>query len=139
MSIKRSGRQWRLAVVLGTPIAGVIISIPHPVPSGSSIAEFLRPIVVLWLGVHVALLFLVGFLGLTLWFLTEGVGGRAAAVSHSALVPFLVFYSAYDSIVGLSTGLLVWRSQGLTGQELVIADQVVQRFGMLALTLAALC
>jgi len=60
--------------------------------------------------------------------MTQGVEGAFARTSRSALIPFFVFYSALDSIVGIGTGILVWQSVGLTGQERSVADQIIQRY-----------
>jgi hypothetical protein len=44
----------------------------------------------------------------------------AARVSRVALLPYLVFYSAFDAVVGLSNGLVVQH-----GSELPPAEQAV--------------
>jgi hypothetical protein len=68
------------------------------------------------MGVHLVQLFLVFLLGLALWFLTEGVTSRAATMSRLATALFLVLYAAFDSIVGIGTGLLA---------QVVDADRVL--------------
>lgn len=134
---QKSERSFRRLLTLGTPIALAIVSIIHPNPflpfnqlplNGPDDVQFIQSHVTLWLSVHVAQLFLIGLLGMAVWYLIEGIGGSAATVSRIALFPFMVFYSAYDSIVGIGTGLLAWQSQTLTGQESIIANQVIQRF-----------
>jgi hypothetical protein len=98
----------RTAVLLGSPLLMAVSSLIHPHPpfSRPGMLDFLRPRLSLWMGVHLVQLFLVFLLGLTLWFLTEGLAGRAASLSRLATALFLVFYAAFDSVVGIGTGLL---------------------------------
>ena len=127
-----STRPMRRLVTIGTPAALIVVSLFHPSrlisQFGPTVFEFLRPQVFVWLAVHVVQLFLIGPLGLTVWYLTERLEGRFARTSRAALVPFLVFYSALDSIVGIGTGMLVWQSLDFTGQQRAVAEQVIQRF-----------
>ena len=44
---------------------------------------------------------------LAVYWLTEGLTITAARISRVALLPYLVFYSAFDPVVGLSNGLVV--------------------------------
>lgn len=122
----------RRLVTVGTPVALAVVSAFHPSrlisQFGPSIFETLRPQVAVWLTVHVVQLFLLGPLALTVWYLMQGLEGRSARTSRAALIPFLVFYSALDSIVGIGTGLLVWQSLDFTGQQRTVADQIIQRF-----------
>jgi hypothetical protein len=98
----------RTAVLFGSPLLMTVSSLIHPHSpfSQPGMLDFLRPRLSLWMGVHLAQLFLVFLLGLALWFLTEGVASRAATMSRLATALFLVLYAAFDSIVGIGTGLL---------------------------------
>jgi len=61
---------------------------------------------------------LILLLAVALYWLTEGLTDAAACVSRVALLPCLVFYSAFDSIVGLSRGLLAhYESQLSSAQQ----------------------
>ena len=118
--------------MFGTPASLMVVSVFHPSRLVSqftpSVFEFLAPRVSVWLGVHIVQLLLLGPLGLTVLYMTQGVEGGFARTSRAALIPFFVFYSALDSIVGIGTGILVWQSVGLTGQERAVANQVIQRY-----------
>jgi hypothetical protein len=98
----------RRGVLFGSPLLMAVSSLTHPHPpfNQPGMLEFLRPRLSLWMGVHLVQLFLVFLLGLALWFLTEGAASRAATMSRFATALFLVFYSAFDSVVGIGTGLL---------------------------------
>lgn len=44
---------------------------------------------------------------MAVYWLTEGLTSTAARISRVALLPYLVFYNAFDPVVGLSNGLVV--------------------------------
>lgn len=114
--------------MLGTPVLFAIVSLMHPVPKTARIMENLQLGHGVWLAVHVAQLFLIGLLGVTLWFLLAGLRGRAATVGRLAIVPFLVFYTGFDSLSGVGTGLLAQKAEAIAGPERVIAFSLVQQF-----------
>ena len=124
------GQRLRRGVLLGSPILMAISCVLHPHPpfSRPGMLEFLRPRLPMWMGVHVVQLFLVFLLGVTLWFLTEGLAGRAATVSRIATGLFLVFYAAFDSVVGIGTGLLAQVVAADHGLDSSLAAGVVDRF-----------
>ena len=123
-------RSVRRVVLLGSPILMAISSVLHPHPpfSRPGMLEFLRPRLPLWMGVHVGQLFLVFLLGVTVWFLTEGLAGRTATVSRIATGLFLVFYAAFDSVAGIGTGLLAQVVGADRGLDPSLAAGVVDRF-----------
>jgi hypothetical protein len=129
-SIAMSRSATRRAVLLGSPLLMAVSSVLHPHPpfSRPGMLEFLRPRISLWMTVHVAQLFLVFLLGLALWFLTEGLAGRAATLSRISTALFLVFYAAFDSVVGIGTGLLAQVVDADRAIEPSLAAGVVDRF-----------
>lgn len=120
----------RRVVLFGAPALMAVASVLHPLAPflGPGVLEFLRPRLGLWMGVHVVQLFLVLLLGLALWFLTEGLSGRAATVSRVATAFFLVFYAAFDSVVGIGTGLLARLVDGVPGLDPAAASELVDRY-----------
>jgi hypothetical protein len=69
----------------------------------------------------------------------RGVEGTAARISRIALVPFVVFYSAWEALQGIGVGILVDQVNGLpqtqraTGADLVhdFADNIlIRNFGV---------
>jgi hypothetical protein len=117
----------RRALVLGPVLFGVV-TLLHPLPQWGRIVESLGPRLGLWIGVHVAQLVLIPLLMLTVWTLLAGLGGRPAAVARAALVVFVAFYSAFDTVVGIGTGLLVRRVSALDGAERDAAARLAQWF-----------
>jgi len=50
----------------------------------------------------------------------------AATVSRIALVAWMVFFSAYDSVAGIATGLLARHAEGLAGAEQAAVTSAVE-------------
>lgn len=73
----------------------------------------------LYIVIHVVQLFSIWGVAAGLWFLTEGIDNRAATIARAAILPYAVFYSAFDAIAGIATGLVVLESNSmsLTDQE----------------------
>ena len=105
-----------------------IASVIHPIPHGDSFIASIEPHVGIWLAVHIVQLFLIGLLGITIGLLVSGLSGTAAMVSRVAIVFFLVFYGAFDGIVGLGTGVLVWLRHMLPTSDQAVAARVVEAF-----------
>lgn len=59
-----------------------------------------------WLLVHSAQLALAPLLGLLVWLLLDPLGGVAAWVGRIALFMWVAFFSAFDAIAGIATGVL---------------------------------
>src|SRR5215831_19641673 len=116
----------RMVVVFGTPVAFAATGLlqlfglfPWP-RSAIAIYTRLRDQATLWIAIHVVQLLLILLLAVAVYWLTEGLTGTAARLSRVALLPYLVFYSAFDSIAGLGRGLVA-----LYGSQLPAARQAV--------------
>src|SRR5215472_18024423 len=100
----------RMLVVFGTPVAFATTGFLHlvPWPAGSAIEAYtrLRDHAALWITLHVAQLLLILLLAVAIYWLTEGLTSTPARVSRVALLPYLVFYSAFATITGVSKGLV---------------------------------
>jgi hypothetical protein len=96
----------------------------HP-PGGENVYAGVRDDVGAWLFVHTAFLFITPLLGIAAFVLLRGITGPAASVSRVALVFFLVFYTAYESNVGIGTAVLVDYAIGLPpAEQAVVADAI---------------
>jgi hypothetical protein len=106
-----------LLFVLTIPLAWAVLLLFHPNPEGGPF-ESVRDVVDRWLVVHVGQLLLTPFLVLVVWRLLDGFDWRAAKVSRGAAVVWAVFFTAYDSIQGIATGLLIrFADSDLAGEE----------------------
>jgi hypothetical protein len=86
-------------------------------PGGDSAYEGMKDQVDPFLFVHVGQLILTPFLFLAVWRLLDGLPSVSAIMSRAALVVWTVFFSAYDTIQGIATGLLTDHANGLAGEE----------------------
>jgi hypothetical protein len=89
----------------------------HPVPGGDSPYEGIRDVVDRWISIHIGQLVLTPFVVLAVWRLLDGLTSVSAQVSRAALIVWAVFFSAYDSIQGVATGILARQANSLTGEE----------------------
>src|SRR3712207_6370522 len=98
------------------PLLWAVLVVFHPMPEGSPY-EGIKDYVDRWLLIHVGQLILTPFLFLAVWRLLDGLNSATALVSRAALVFWTVFFSAYDSIQGVTTGILTRHANGLAGDE----------------------
>lgn len=104
--------------IIGTPLVLGILDLSHPAhyhPTG--VFQALAPHIDWWLTIHIIQLFLFGLLGVGIWSLVDGLKGPAATICKLSTVAFVIFYNAFDALVGLGTGTLVKYAAGL-GPEL---------------------
>jgi hypothetical protein len=127
--------------LVGVPLAWGVLLLFHPTGEGEAITYAdLHDKVTPWLVVHLGTLFFLPLMAAAVYLLLRGVEGTAARVSRIALVPFVLFYTAFEVLVGIGTGILVDDVNGLpeseratTGASLVndFADNVLIRgFGV---------
>lgn len=103
-----------ILVLLAAPLLGLVPAALHPMgdPYAGIADETNR-----WLFVHVAQLVLTPFLGALVWMLLAGLESAAARVARAAVVLWLVFFSAFDAIAGIATGVLSRHANSLAGEE----------------------
>jgi hypothetical protein len=71
----------------------------------------------LWISVHVAQLVLTPFLAAGVWLLLGGIQSVPALVARSFLALWMVFFSAFDAVAGIATGVLTRHANSLTGED----------------------
>lgn len=104
-------------LVYAGPLVWAVLILFHPNPGGDSPYEGITDDVDRWLVIHVGQLILTPFLFLAVWRLLDGLSSAAARISRAALVVWTVFFTAYDSIQGVATGILTRRANDLAGEE----------------------
>src|SRR5215471_3692896 len=101
--------RWKAAVMLGAPLLIGSMEVLHPNAIGLSPEEWVQLVASLgqrFLALHIVLLPLWPMLGLiVLWMLPQQ--GTASRVSRIALAAYVVLYPAFDSLVGIGTGVLL--------------------------------
>lgn len=100
-----SDRLGRRLLLLGTPILLGVLFIIHP--DGSGGFDALHPIADTWLLLHVAMLPLLGLLGVSFYLLLQDYSGTVATVGRVGVAIYMTFYIAFEAIAGITTGLLV--------------------------------
>jgi hypothetical protein len=110
----------RRTVLFGTPLLYIVLGLIHPIEDprlGDATTVFI------WL--HFAQLFLIAGLAWSLWLLVEGLESRAATVTRALIVPYVILYTALDSIAGLGMGGLVEVANGLPADEQAVAERLM--------------
>ena len=120
---------WLRRTLLTVPplvLAGVLLK--HPNDEGETIYQSVKPVVDDWILVHITLLLAFPFLALAAFLLLDGLRGRAATVARVALVFFAVIYTAWEVMVGLSTGILTDYANKLPVAEQAAVAGAIQDF-----------
>jgi hypothetical protein len=81
-----------------------------------------------FLVVHIGMMLFIPLMAVVVYLLLRGVEGTAARVSRIALVPFVIFYSAWETLQGIANGILVNEVNGLPEAERALGADLVQDF-----------
>jgi hypothetical protein len=103
----------RRAVLFGVPFLYLVLGLFHPT-SNPEVGDETG----LFIGLHIAQLFLIGGLAYLLWLLVDGLNSRAASVARALILPFVILYTALDSVLGIAWGIVAEKAN-----ELPAADQ----------------
>lgn len=119
----------QLIFLIGVPLVWAVLLLFHPTGQGDAITYAdLQDQVTPWLIVHVGMLFFIPLMAVVVFLLVRGIDSTAARVSRIALVPFVVFYSAFEALVGIGTGILVHDVNGLAASEKAAGAKLVNEF-----------
>lgn len=110
----------RRTILFGTPLLYIVLGIIHPMEDPR-----LGEATDVFIGLHFAQLFLIAGLAWSLWLLVDGVESRAATVTRVLIVPYVILYTALDSIAGLGMGSLVQIANDLPATEQAVADRLM--------------
>ena len=118
-----------LAFLIGVPLAWAVLLLFHPAGEGETVtyAE-VQDEVTAWLVVHLGMMLFIPLMALAVYLLLRGIEGAAATVSRIALVPFVVFYGAYEVLLGIGAGILVDDVNGLAASERAAGAALVNEF-----------
>ena len=122
-----------LAFLVGVPLLWAILLLFHPGGDGTEIYLDARDNVTPFLVVHVGMMLFIPLMAVAIYLFLRGVEGTAAWVSRIALVPFVVFYSAWEVFQGIGVGILVNELKGLPQAEPALRAELVQDFAEHAL------
>jgi len=77
----------------------------------------------------VGTLVFIGLIGLALYLLVRDLPGTAARVSRLAIGPFVLFYAAYESVIGLAIGALVQHGNDAPVRQRPAVADAIQSLG----------
>ena len=118
-----------LAFLIGVPLAWAVLLLFHPTGEGDAITYAdVQDEVTRFLVVHLGMLVFIPLMAGVVYLLVRGIEGTAARVCRIALVLFVVFYGAWEALVGIGTGILVNDINGLAASDRAVAAPLVGEF-----------
>lgn len=117
-----------LAFVIGVPLVWAVLLLFHPTGDDEDIYAGLHDVVDRWLVVHVGMMVLIPLFAAAIYLLVRGIDNTAARVCRIALAPFVVFYTAWEVLLGIGTGVLVQDVNGLPADERGTGSDLVNEF-----------
>jgi hypothetical protein len=118
-----------LAFAIGVPLAWAVLLWFHPDVDPNHVYADLRDDVVAYQVVHVGTLVFIGLIGLALYMLVRELPGRAATISRLAIGPFVLFYAAWESVIGLAIGVLVQHGNDAPVRQRPAVADAIQSLG----------
>jgi hypothetical protein len=113
----------RRGVLFGAPLGYIVLGLVHPDdPDVGDDATF-------FIYLHVVQLFLIALVAYALWLLVEGVDSRAATVVRIGVLPYAVFYTAFDSLAGIATGLIAQEGGNLSAADGAAVQRLLDNLG----------
>jgi hypothetical protein len=81
-----------------------------------------------FLVVHLGMLLFIPLMAVVVYRLLRGVPGTAANVGRIALIPFVIFYSAWETLQGIANGVLVDKVNAMPASDRDVGAELVQDF-----------
>ena len=118
-----------LAFLLGVPIAWAVLLWFHPDVDPDDVYGSLQDDVTTYVVVHVGTLAFIGLMGAALYLLVRDLPGTAARISRLAILPFVVFYAAWEAVIGLAIGALVQHTNDAPARQRPAVADAIQSLG----------
>jgi hypothetical protein len=115
--IERTSTTIAAVVLAAVCIAWVAVALIHP----TSLTDDDTP---MWMVVHVAQLVFAPIVALGILALLKGVEGPAVTVARGAAVVWAAWFSAYDAVAGIATGILIGGDARAAGEYLFAHDLI---------------
>ncbi|HEX5895569.1 MAG TPA: hypothetical protein VFY47_04530 [Thermoleophilaceae bacterium] len=117
-----------LAFLIGVPLAWAVLLLFHPGGEASDVYGSARDEVTAFLVVHLGTLLFIPLMAGAIYLLLRGIPGTAAKVARISLIPFVVFYSAWETLQGIANGVLVDQVNALPAADRAAGAELVQDF-----------
>ncbi len=114
--------------MIGLPLAWAVLLLFHPTGEGEDFYPVVADHVTAWVIVHVGTLLFVPLIAAVVYLLLRGVEGTGARVSRIALAAFVLFYAAWEALIGIGMGLFVDEANDLPAAEQAAAAKVTEDF-----------
>jgi len=119
---------YERAFLIGVPVCWALFLLFHPTGEVDGFYPIINDQVTAWLTVHLATLVFVPLMAGVVLLLLRGVGGVLATVSRAAVGVFMVFYMAWEVLIGIGTGVLVDQVNQLEGADQAAGAVLVEAF-----------
>jgi hypothetical protein len=117
-----------LMFMIGVPLAWAVLLLFHPTGDADSIYADTKDDVTAMLVVHLGTMLFIPLMAAAVYLLLRGVESTAARVARYSLIPFVVFYSAWEVLQGIANGVLVGEVNDLPASERATGSELVQDF-----------
>ena len=117
-----------LAFLIGVPLAWAVLLMFHPGGEATDVYGSARDDVTAFLVVHLGMLLFIPLMAVAVYLLLRGVPGTAAKVGRIALIPFVIFYSAWETLQGIANGVLVDQVNAMPAADRDVGAELVQDF-----------
>jgi hypothetical protein len=115
----------RRRFMVATPLVfAVLLTVLHPI-SGASFYDAIAANETRWIAIHLAGLVLFPAMELIVWQILRGVPGRAARLARLALLPFGVFYVAWEAVIGIGSWVLVHSGQPQSAVNALTSSPII--------------
>lgn len=131
----------RRITIVGTPLVLGALDVFHPsLFAQEGIMQRIEPVVNWWLLLHILQLPLFCLLALSVYLLLDDIHHLTATISRVALAVFVIFYPAFDGLIGIGIGTLVRYASTLPAQQHAFISNIIDAFWQspLAYLLAAI-
>jgi len=118
---------------MGTPFLLGALFLIHP--DGRGGLDGLLPVGETWLFLHVAILPLLGLLGVSFYVLLDDYAGPVATAGRVGVAIYMTFYIAFEAILGIATGLISHEAQTLPAEQQAGVAAVVEALAAPAMLL----
>jgi hypothetical protein len=114
---------------MGVPLAWAVLLLFHPDVPPDDVYGGLRDEVTTYIIVHVGTLIFIALLGVVLYMLVKDLPGRAARIARVAVIPFVVCYATWETVIGLAVGALVQHANDSPASDRPAIAEAIQNLG----------
>jgi hypothetical protein len=125
---RRAFSRGELMFLIGVPLAWAVLLLFHPGGEGEDVYADLHDVVTRFLVVHVGMMLFIPLMGVAVYLLVRGLDGTAALVSRIGLVLFVLFYTLWEALYGIGTGILANEVNALPEEERPAGAELLQDY-----------